>query len=145
MAHTYNLNYVHCVFSTKRRMPLIHEPEKVWSVVRQVARVSKIKLLAVGGTTNHIHLLVSIPSTRSVSDVVRELKSNSSLRIRRSNRLFSWQDGYGSISVSPSAIPSVRRYIERQPEHHRTRSFEDEYKWILESACVKYDPEYVFD
>ena len=145
MAHTYNLNYIHCVFSTKRRMPLIPEPEKVWSTLREVARTSKIKLLAVGGTSNHVHLLVSMPATRPVSDVVRELKCNSSLRIRKWNRLFSWQDGYGSMSVSPSAIASVRRYIERQPEHHATQSFEEEYTSILQRAGVKYDPEYVFD
>ena len=145
MAHTYYVNYVHCVFSTKRRLPLIPEPEKAWTTMRQVACASKINLLAVGGTANHIHLLISIPSTRTVSAVVRELKCNSSLRIRKSNRMFSWQDGYGSISVSPSAISSVRRYIDRQPQHHETRSFEDEYKSILERAGVKYDPAYVFD
>ena len=145
MAHTYNLNYLHVVFSTKRRMPLIPEPEKVWSTMREVARMSKIKLLAVGGTANHVHLLVSIPSTRAVSEVVRELKSNSSLRIRKWNRVFSWQDGYGSMSVSPSSIASVQRYIERQPEHHATRSFEEEYTSILKRAGVKYDPEHVFD
>jgi len=145
MAHIYNLTYVHCVFSTKHRMPLIAEPEKVWARLREVARTSKIKLLAVGGTSNHVHLLVSVPSTRAVSEVIRELKCNSSLRIRKWNRLFSWQDGYGCMSVSPSAIASVQKYIERQNEHHATRSFEEEYTSILERAGVKYDPEYVFD
>jgi len=145
MAHTYNVNYVHCVFSTKRRLPLIPEPQKVWLTVGEVARASKIKLLAVGGTANHIHLLISIPSTRAVSDVVRELKCNSSLRIRKWNRVFSWQDGYFSASVSPSAVAGVRRYIERQREHHTKRSFEEEYTAILERAGVRYDPAYVFD
>jgi REP element-mobilizing transposase RayT len=93
MAHTYNLNYVHCVFSTKRRLPLIPEPPKVWSTLREVARMSKLKLLVAGGTANHVHLLVMVPSTRSVSEILRELKCNSSLRIRKWNRLFSWQDG----------------------------------------------------
>jgi putative transposase len=59
--------------------------------------------------------------------------------------LFSWQDGYGAISVSPSAISSVVRYIDQQEEHHQKQSFEDEYKFILERAGVKYDPEYIFD
>ena len=145
MAHTYNLNYIHCVFSTKHRMPLIPEPERVWSTLRDVARMSKIKLLAVGGTANHVHLLVSVPSSRATSEIIRELKCNSSLRIRKWNRLFSWQDGYGSVSVSPSAIASVRRYIERQPRHHAKQSFEEEYTSILERAGVYYDPEYVFD
>jgi len=107
--------------------------------------MSRINLLAVGGTVNHVHLLISIPSTRTVSEVVRDVKANSSLRIRRWNRVFSWQDGYGSMSVSPTAIPSVIRYIEHQQEHHRARSFEDEYVSILDKAGVKYDPEFVFD
>ncbi len=145
MAHTYNLNYIHVVFSTKRRMPLMPQPEKVWSTLSEVARMSKIKLLAVGGTTNHVHLLVAVPSSRAVAEIVRELKCNSSLRIRKWNGAFSWQDGYGSVSVSPSAIGSVQRYIERQPEHHATRSFEEEYTSILERAGVTYDPEYLFD
>ena len=145
MAHTYNLNYIHCVFSTKRRLPLIPEPDKVWSTVREIARRSKIKLLSVGGTSNHVHLLISVPSTRAVSEVIRELKCNSSLRIRKWNRVFSWQDGYGAMSVSPSAIAAVRRYIERQPEHHATWSLEEEYASILERAGVKYDLEYLFD
>ena len=145
MAHTYNLNYIHCVFSTKQRMPPIPDPEKVWSTLLEVSRMSKIKVLAVGGTANHVHLLISVPSTRTVSEVIRELKCNSSLRIRKWNRVFSWQDGYGSMSVSPSAIAAVRRYIERQAQHHATRSFEEEYTSILERAGVKYDAEYVFD
>ncbi len=94
---------------------------------------------------DHAHLLISIPSTRTVSEVVRELKCNSSLRIRKWNRVFAWQDGYGSISVSPSAIASVKRYIERQKTHHANRSFEEEYTAMLERAGVSYDPEYVFD
>jgi REP element-mobilizing transposase RayT len=145
MAHTYNANYVHCAFSTKRRLPLITEPEKVWSTLRNVARCSRINLLAVGGTADHVHLLMSIPSTRTVSDVVRDMKCNSSLRIRKWNRVFAWQDGYGSISVSPSAIASLTRYIGRQEAQHATRSFEDEYRSMLARAGVKYDPEYVFD
>src|ERR1700691_1624277 len=131
MAHTYNLNYVHCVFSTKRRLPLITEPEKVWDTMRKVACAEKINLFAVGGMPDHIHLLVSMPATRTVSDVVRDLKCNSSLRMRKMNRLFAWQNGYASISVSPSAISSVKGYINRQELHHRSRNFEQEYTSIL--------------
>lgn len=145
MAHTYNLNYVHCVFATKRRMPLIPDPAKVWSTIQETARMSKIKLLAVGGTVNHVHLLISMPSTRAVSEVVRELKCNSSLRIRKWNRVFAWQDGYYSVSVSPSAIGAVKSYIAHQQIHHASRSFEDERVSILERAGMKYDREYVFD
>jgi REP element-mobilizing transposase RayT len=145
MAHTYSLNYVHCVFSTKRRLPLITDPEKVWDTMRKVACAERLDLFAVGGVADHIHLLVSIPATRTVSDVVRDLKCNSSLRIRKWNRLFSWQNGYASISVSPLAISSVKAYIARQELHHRSRSFEQEYTSILERAGITYDMQFLFD
>ena len=74
MAHTYNLNYIHCVFSTKRRLPLITDPEKVWNTMRKVAAAEKIQLFAVGGMPDHVHLLVSIPATRAVSDMRTRLE-----------------------------------------------------------------------
>jgi putative transposase len=76
---------------------------------------------------------------------MRELKANSSRLLREKWRLFRWQDGYGSISVSPSTIPNVTRYIERQPEHHKKHSFEAEYVSILERAGLSLDPQYLFD
>jgi REP element-mobilizing transposase RayT len=145
MAHTYTINLAHCVFSTKGRLPLIREPEKVWSVLRAVARNSQVNIHAIGGTTNHVHLLLEIPKTRAIADVIRELKANSSLRLRKESSAFAWQDGYGAISVSPSAVGAVTRYIEHQPEHHRTAAFDEEYVSILNRAGVKYDPQYVLD
>jgi REP element-mobilizing transposase RayT len=114
-------------------------------MIRKVASAENINLLSVGGMVDHIHLLVSIPTTRTVADIVRDVKCNSSLRIRKWNRMFSWQTGYASISVSPSAISSVRAYIDRQEQHHRNRSFEQEYILILERAGVSYDPKLLFD
>ena len=101
--------------------------------------------MAVGGTRNHVHLLLHVPKTRAVADVMRELKANSSARLRRSNPGFAWQDGYSSISVSPTAVGAVTRYIDHQAEHHGTRSFEEEYTAILDRANVAYDAKYVFD
>ena len=113
--------------------------------MRAVARNSQVNVLAIGGTTNHVHLLLEIPKTRAIADVIRELKANSSLRIRKHSSAFAWQDGYGAISVSPSAAGAVTRYIERQPEHHRTATFDEEYVSILNRAGVKYDSQYVLD
>jgi putative transposase len=90
-------------------------------------------------------MLIEVPSTRTIADVLRELKANSSARIRKSASEFAWQDGYGAISVSPSAVPAVIRYINRQREHHSNRTFEDEYLSILNQAGVRYAPEYVLD
>jgi len=145
MANTYDINVLHCVFGTKERLPVIPEPERVWKILRAVARNSQIDVLAVGGTTNHVHLLLKLPKTRTLADVMRELKAASSLRIRKSLPAFAWQDGYGAISVSPPAIHSVMQYIAHQQEHHRRKSFEEEYVGILDRAGVIYDPKYVLD
>jgi putative transposase len=145
MANTYDINLVHCIFGTKGRLPLIREPEHLWSLIRAVARNAQIEVLAAGGTTNHLHLLLKLPKTRTLADVMRELKANSSLRIRKRLPAFAWQDGYGAISVSPSAIHAVTQYIAHQEEHHRRRSFEEEYVEILDRAGVRYDPQYVLD
>jgi putative transposase len=145
MANTYDINLVHCIFGTKGRLPLIREPEHLWSLIRAVARNAQIEVLAAGGATNHLHLLLKLPKTRTLADVMRELKANSSLRIRKQLPAFAWQDGYGAISVSPSAIHAVTQYIAHQEEHHRRRSFEEEYVEILDRAGVRYDPQYVLD
>ena len=145
MAHTYTLNIVHCVFSTKGRLPLIADPCQNWDILRRVAANADLHVRAVGGTSNHVHLLLDLPSTRASADVLRELKANSSTRLRRKTAKFAWQDGYGAISVSPSAVRNVISYINHQAEHHSRQTFEDEYLSILDRAGVKYDPEYVFD
>jgi REP element-mobilizing transposase RayT len=126
-------------------MPLMAEPKKFWATIRAVSLDSKIRVKAIGGTTDHVHTLIEVPKTRSVADVVREIKANSSARIRKSKPIFAWQKGYGAISVSPSAVAAVTRYINRQPEHHRKTTFEQEYLAILDRAGVKYDPKFVFD
>jgi REP element-mobilizing transposase RayT len=107
MANTYDINLVHCIFATKGRLPLIGEPENVWKLLRAVARNSKIEILAIGSTTNQVHLLLKVPKTRMLADVMRELKANSSSRIRKQLSAFAWQDGYGAaISVShPRPMP----------------------------------------
>jgi len=110
-----------------------------------VAQNSQINVLAVGGTRNHVHLLLEMPKTRNVADVMREIKANSSARLRRSARSFAWQDGYGAISVSPTAITAVKRYIDEQERHHSARSFEQEFVAVLDRAGVKYDAQYVLD
>jgi len=145
MAHTYTLNFIHCVFSTKGRLPLIQDRPRLWAILRAVAQNAHINLLAIGGTANHVHVLLEMPKTKTIADVLRELKANSSARMRKSSAAFAWQDGYGAISVSPTAVEPVKRYIERQDVHHRACSFEQEYVAILERAGVPYDAEYVLD
>jgi putative transposase len=121
------------------------EPRKFWATLRAVARDSRIRIHAIGGTANHVHALLEIPKTRAIADVVRELKANSSARIRKSRPIFAWQTGYGSISVSPSSVPAVIKYIHHQEQHHRKTTFEQEYLTIHDRAGVKYDSKRAFD
>jgi len=145
MPRTYSKIILHCVYSTKNRLSCIREPERAWRITREIARNIKIDILAIGGTSDHIHLLLALPPNRALADVIRDLKANSSLILRQADRSFRWQDGYGVISVSPSAVPAAIRYIEHQAEHHATKKFEVEYIEMLERAGIKYELEYVLD
>jgi REP element-mobilizing transposase RayT len=144
MSRSYVLNYVHCVFSTKGRAQLIREPEPLWAYLRGIARNCGYDILAVGGTDNHVHLLLSLPAGKHLVEVMRELKANSSRFMKTNVFGFAWQDGYAAISVSPSQVESVKQYIARQGEHHRRRTFDDEFVALLNKPGVRYDQQYVF-
>jgi REP element-mobilizing transposase RayT len=104
-----------------------------------------VDVLAVGGTSNHIHVLIALPSNRALADVMRDLKANSSLLLRENNRNFRWQDGYCAMSVSPRAVNSVIRYMANQEQHHAGASFETEYIAMLDRAGIEYAPGHVLD
>lgn len=145
MPRTYAKNLVHCVYGTKNCVNLIRDPERVWRLTREIARNIDIDILAIGGVENHVHLLMTLPPSRAMANIVRDLKANSSQILRREDRRFRWQDGYAAISVSPSAVKAVLRYIEHQAEHHRKRTFGDEYIAMLERAGIAYDARYVWE
>jgi len=142
MADTYSKVLVHCIFSTKNRLPQISEPEKLWRYLRGIARNRGTDTLAVGGTKNHVHMLVALPRDITISDLMRDLKANSSRHLNEKRRGFAWQDGYATISVSPSQVDPLRKYIESQEEHHAKWSFESEYVTILDKSGVQRSPEY---
>ncbi len=98
---------------------------------------------AIGGTNNHVHLLLALPAGRNISDVMRDIKANSSRFVRTTNRLFAWQDGYAAVSVSPSQILTVKKYIANQEAHHRIRSFEDEYLSLLKRSGATFNSDEV--
>jgi putative transposase len=143
LSHTYSANLVHCVFSTKNREGLIPEckREKLWAYLAGIAHNEHIGMLAAGGTDNHIHLLMALPPSQALAEAVQSLKGNSSKWMGRD---FSWQEGYGAFSVSPSQKKRVQGYIHTQAEHHRKHSFEDEFRELLEKCGIAYDPAYVF-
>ena len=143
MSHTHSSNLVHCVFSTKERRPLIEQDglSELHSYFSGIAEGEGFPLLAAGGTANHAHLLFALPPTIALADAVQTFKGSSSRWLGRS---FAWQEGYGAFSVSPSQAPRVKTYIRNQIEHHRTRSFEDEFLALLKKCGSPYDPRYVF-
>jgi putative transposase len=142
MADTYTKILVHCVFSTKGRRPQISEPEKVWSYLRGIARNRGVDVLSIGGTNNHVHLLLTLPSSLTIAQLMRDLKANSSRHLNEQTRGFAWQDGYAAISVSPSQVEVVRSYIEQQENHHDKRTFEDEYIAMLDKSGVQHSTDY---
>jgi putative transposase len=146
MAHTYNANFVHCVFSTKDRRDTIPRElqEQLWAYLLGIANNLKIKLLAAGGTANHVHVLISLPSTMAVAEAVQKLKANSSRWLGERGVAFQWQDGYGAFSASPSLLEVVKTYVRNQEEHHRKRSFEEEFRALLDKSGVAYDAERLF-
>jgi putative transposase len=145
MPRTYVKNLVHCVYGTKNCLNLIRDPLRVWHLTREIARNIGINIIAIGGVANHVHLLMTLPASRAMANIVRDLKANSSQVLRRDSRTFRWQDGYAAISVSPSSVKDVVRYIEHQADHHKVHSFADEYIAMLERAGIAYDDRYVWD
>jgi REP element-mobilizing transposase RayT len=149
MANTYSQIYLHFVFSTKNRQPLITPDieQRVWAYIGGVAKHHQIVPIQIGGIETHVHSLVGSPTTTSPSQIAKALKGDSSYGIRREfpgMADFGWQDGYGVFSVSRSAVESVADYIKRQREHHSARTFEEEYVRLLETHGVEYDERYLF-
>ncbi len=143
MSRSFVLNYVHCVFATKGRAQLIRDPQPLWAYMRGIARNCRFDILAISGTENHVHILLSLPAQLHLVELIRDLKANSSRFMKTQVPGFAWQDGYSAISVSPSQITTVKNYIANQAEHHRRRTFDDEYLALLEKAGVKYEPGFV--
>jgi len=139
MARSYVLNYVHCVFGTKERTQLIRDPRSLWAYIRGIARNRNFDLLSVGGTVDHVHVLLALPTNRNLAEVMRDIKANSSRYMRESGVRFAWQDGYSGISVSPSQVNTVRRYIANQERHHHKQSFDEELVMLLERAGTRFD------
>lgn len=150
MAQTLFKSYFHMVFSTKNRVGFI-EPEiedELYGYIGGIVRNYDGKLLKAGGTSNHVHLLVSMSKNHLVPDVIGEVKRDSSKWIKTESGVlskFAWQDGYSAFSLGYSQIPAVEKYIEGQKVHHRKKLFEDEMRGFYRKYDIEYDERYVWD
>jgi putative transposase len=148
MSHTYISNFIHCVFSTKERRKIIAPEikERLWFYMGGIARKHKAKIIAIGGTEDHVHLLLSMPTTLSVAKIIQLIKSGSSKWIHDtfpSFRHFEWQEGFGVFTVSYEDINSTTDYINNQERHHKKETFDEEYIAFLKEAGIDYDERYV--
>jgi len=148
MPHTYCSSLIHCVFSTKDRRRII-APElqpQLWAYMGGIAKGHEMKALAVGGTEDHAHLLLSLPSSLAIATAMREIKSGSSHWMCESGATpsFQWQEGYGAFSIGWAQVEATVAYIAGQEEHHRRRDFQAEFIAILTKHRIPYDPAYVW-
>jgi len=148
MSHTYCCSLFHCVFSTKeRRKSIIPEIQpRLWAYMGGVTREHQMKALGIGGMEDHVHILLSLPSSISIAAAMREIKSASSLWMHGTCALddFEWQEGYGAFSIGWSQVNVTLAYIGRQQEHHSKRGFQAEYVAFLKKHRIEYDPRYVW-
>jgi len=146
MPHTYAQNAIHAVFSTKDRAKLIPKDfqSRLWSYAAGICKKEGIFVHAIGGTDDHIHLLIQIPPSLALAKAVNAVKSNSSRWASEEGFPFAWQQGYAAFSVSASNLPAVTRYIQNQEAHHKKMSFETEFLALLKKHGVEYDPKFVF-
>jgi len=140
--------YLHLIFSTKDRGKDI-TPSHIGELHAYIGGTLNelgCPSVAVGGTSDHVHLLFCMSRTKTVADAVKEIKANTTLWLKqRMGCNFAWQRGYAIFSVSQSRVDDVRKYIENQEEHHRRRTFQEEYRAFLDSYNVKYEEAYVWD
>jgi putative transposase len=148
MSQSFVQIYVHIVFHTKNNVKLIREDieTELYSYLGGILKNCKSNPLQIGETSNHIHVLCTLPKTITLADLVEEIKKSSSKWIKTKGEHyhnFFWQDGYGGFSVSNSGVDTVKRYIVTQKKHHENVSYEDEYKTLLDAYGIIYDDRYL--
>ncbi|KAF2334679.1 IS200/IS605 family transposase [Flavobacterium ginsenosidimutans] len=150
MANTYSQLYVQIVFAVKGRQNLISTKwkDEIYKYITGIITNQKQKLIVINGMPDHIHILVGIKPDISISDLVQDIKTNSSKFINEQkwiNGKFEWQTGFGAFSYSHSQLTNVIKYIENQEEHHKTKTFKEEYIAFLKLFNIDFKNEYVFD
>jgi putative transposase len=150
MPQSLSLVIAHIIFSTKDRFPCLDSATRphLHAYLATVARNSKCETYRVGGTGDHVHLAVRLARTISIAELVEELKTSSSKWLKTPRpelRRFAWQRGYGAFSVGQNELEELIAYVGNQQEHHKVRTFQEEYLALLKQYGVQYDERYIWD
>ena len=150
MADTYSQIYIHIIFAVQKRQYLLQKAwqQEVYKYITEIISSKGQKLIAINGMEDHIHIFVGLKPDYKVSDLVRDIKNNSTKFINSKNWLpfnFAWQKGYGAFSYSQSQVEKVYYYILNQEIHHSKKSFKEEYLEVLRRFNVEYNEKYIFD
>lgn len=138
---------IHLIFHVKSSGINMRQEDlpRIFQYIGGIIRNMNAIPIEVGGMSDHVHILTSLPKGKALSDFVRDIKANSCKWIKQADahyERFAWQDGYGAFSVSPTLLEKTINYIRRQEEHHKKRNFNDEYKLFLEHYGIDYDERY---
>jgi putative transposase len=143
-------NYLHITFSTKNRQPFIDDKikDELFSYLGGICKNHECNPIIVGGYKNHIHILCLLSRKIALMKLIEELKAHSSKWIKTKSedyQKFYWQNGYGGFSVNPKQVDVVKNYILNQEEHHKDKTFKEEYLELLMKNDIEYDERYVWD
>ncbi len=149
MVNTYTQIHLHIVFAVKYRQGLIHNSwkDELYKYITGIIQKNNHKLLCINGMPDHIHILIGLRPAQSISNLLQDIKADSSQWINQKNFFkikFEWQEGYGAFSYGKSQLNDVITYIEKQEEHHKKITFTEEYRKLLQKFEIDYDEKYIF-
>ena len=122
--------------------------DRLWPYLGGIARENNMKAIEIGGMPDHVHILLSLPSTISIAKAMQLIKGGSSKWVHDTfseHRLFNWQVKYGAFSVSQSSVEKIAQYIQNQEKHHRKMTFKEEFVALLKKHRIAYDERYLWD
>jgi REP element-mobilizing transposase RayT len=149
MANTYTQLHIQFVFAVKYRLALTQPAwkDRLYQYITGIIQNNEHKMLQINGMPDHIHILIGMRPSQSISSLMQNVKTESSKWIKENSFCFSpfaWQEGYGAFSYSKSHVPDVIRYIQNQEAHHKKETFSDEYIKMLKAFEIDYDKQYIF-
>lgn len=149
MANIYSQSYIQVVFAVDGRLSLIRAEfkEELYKYITGIVRNNRQKLIAINGMSDHVHILIGLKPALALADLVRDIKADSPNFINKKKWVrgrFCWQEGYGAFSYGHSQLDTIIRYIQNQAQHHRRRSFKDEYLAWLKKFEIPFEEKYIF-